>query len=216
MIHFNVAVKYFGDEDIPAPFLLGSIAPDSIHMRKGTNREDKKRTHLDIENCTLNFASIHEVYRRHLIQNDAEEWKWFVKGYFAHLLTDYYWFNSVYTQFKENVTKDGIPAEEVRKAYYRDTDQIDFTIYRTKPWASNVWDKLIDTSLFAFEPYLTADEINFWRLRTIHWFDLLSEEPCITPAYITEAISEEFVNDAACKVKTVIEDWDSKLMEQMV
>lgn len=49
MVHFSVAVKYFENEEIPSAFLLGSIAPDSIHMRKNTNREDKKLTHLNIE-----------------------------------------------------------------------------------------------------------------------------------------------------------------------
>ncbi|MCR8633784.1 hypothetical protein [Paenibacillus radicis (ex Xue et al. 2023)] len=216
MIHLSVAVNYMGNEDIPAAFLLGNIAPDSIHMRKGTNREDKRRTHLDIINAAKNMDLIQAEYHHMIQSNEDEAWKWFVRGYFAHLLTDYFWTYSVYVQFKEQATNDQIPADEIKRAYYRDTDQIDFHIYKTKKWTPEVWRKLITTPIFPFAPYLSADEINFWRLRTIHWFDLLSEEPLITPKYITESITENFISETAYKIKDLISGWDRILLGQKI
>ncbi|WP_171651842.1 zinc dependent phospholipase C family protein [Paenibacillus foliorum] len=216
MIHLSVAVNYMENEDIPAAFLLGNIAPDSIHMRKGTNRDDKRRTHLNVENGANKMDFIHAQYQHHIIQNNDEAWKWFVRGYFAHLLTDYFWVHSVYAQFKEQTSNDQLPPDDVKRAYYTDTDQIDFHIYKTKPWTPEVWTKLIATPIFPFAPYLSADEINFWRLRTIHWFDLLCEEPRITPKYITSSMAEKFISETTCKIKDLITGWDHKLIEQQI
>lgn len=48
MVHLAIAVqahKLISSEPTPA-FLLGSIAPDAIHMRPNTTRNDKQKTHL--------------------------------------------------------------------------------------------------------------------------------------------------------------------------
>jgi hypothetical protein len=48
MVHLAIAVRaheLMGSEPTPA-FLLGSIAPDAIHMRPNATRDDKRKTHL--------------------------------------------------------------------------------------------------------------------------------------------------------------------------
>jgi hypothetical protein len=98
MVHVSIAVKLWENEgvsEIPPSFLLGSIAPDAIHMRKNTNREDKKYTHFNIESGN-NLDPIKEKYRNYIAQNPDSDWHWFVRGYFAHVLTDYYWFHRVF------------------------------------------------------------------------------------------------------------------------
>ena len=49
MIHLAVAVGVhtLAGREPSAAFLLGSIAPDAIHMRDGADRSDKERTHLE-------------------------------------------------------------------------------------------------------------------------------------------------------------------------
>lgn len=209
MIHFQVAVNYCGEEDLPAPFFLGNIAPDAIHMRKNTGREDKKKTHLDIESEPNKWGFAQRVYTHYISKHADEEWKWFVRGYFTHLLTDYIWLESVYRSFKEKTTLDGLDPDQKRKAYYRDTDQIDFLYYKKKSWTDEVWSKLIQSKSFGLEPYVSSDEVHYWRYRTIHWFDLLAQEPGVEPRYITEAMTEAFTTDAAKRIKQIITGWDS-------
>jgi hypothetical protein len=234
MIHLAVAVHMFDGGNVPGPFLLGSIAPDAIHMRKGTAREEKKRTHLNVDARYEDFDTLMATYLRYLHGGpgaDAEvgpvmaadgrfthgadgqaldDWRWFVRGYFAHLLTDYHWHGSVYANFKERAIGDGLEQKERDRAYYCDTDQIDFNFYRGKRWKGDVWAGLVQARQVAFEPYLTADEINYWRYRVVHWFDLLSEEPGIEPVYITERVAEAFVVDSAAKVKALLADWEQE------
>ncbi|WP_282937346.1 hypothetical protein [Paenibacillus sp. RC67] len=215
MIHFQVAVNYFGREDIPAPFILGSIAPDAIHMRKNASREDKKRTHLNIESEPNQMIFAQRLYT-HYINKKAtdEDMKWFVRGYFAHLLTDYLWLQNVYFRFKEKAQNDLLEPEQMRKAYYKDTDQIDFSYYKHKQWKNEVWSKLIQSPSYALDPYVTSDEVHYWRYRTVHWFDLLAQEPGVEPQYITEAMTELFSIDATERVKQVLNEWDAALKEQ--
>ncbi len=214
MIHLNVAVNFYEDKEIPSSFLLGNIAPDSIHMRKNSKREDKKLTHLNIGNSDSDFDEMRQVYYELIKRNPETNWKWFVKGYFSHLLTDYFWFTGIVVAFEERATKDNLTKDEIKKAYYQDTDQIDFNFYKTKKWTEDVWKKLIEANSFDFEPYLKFDEINFWRLRTIHWFDLLSKEPAIEPKYIAEWMVEDFIKMTAGKLRMIFRDWDLRLTQE--
>ncbi|TVY10507.1 zinc dependent phospholipase C family protein [Paenibacillus cremeus] len=214
MVHLSVAVHLFGQDRIPAGFLLGSIAPDAIHMRKNTNREDKKRTHLNIESSDMTLDSLQPEYFEYLQRSDESDWKWFVRGYFAHLLTDYYWLQTVFrTQFREKVEAARLSPEDNRRAYYKDTDQIDFNKYKNSAWTSEVWQTLIAAEAYDIEPLLSADEISYWRYRTIHWFDLLCKEPGITPQYITEAMVDEFIELAAAQVRLVLQHWEQSIDE---
>ncbi|CAG7652274.1 zinc dependent phospholipase C family protein [Paenibacillus allorhizosphaerae] len=213
MVHLSVAVEYFEYGDVPPAFLLGSIAPDAIHMRKGTNREDKRRTHLNVENEPDLQAYMRNKYEHYISQSPDEPWKWFVKGYFAHLLTDYFWLLDVYSVFKARTGLDGLTKDEARKAYYRDTDQIDFTYYRTKPWVSEVWSGLIGARSFDVEPLLTAEEIHYWRFRTVHWFDLLGEEPGTEPRYITQPMVDAFIPAASRRIRGMFTAWDREVAE---
>jgi len=93
MVHLAVAVQMHRLEgSAPSPdFLLGSIAPDAIHMHPDSGRDDKRRVHL---------AEIHDPHHERarllLAQHgsDRSSAMGFAEGYVAHLLTDYLWFET--------------------------------------------------------------------------------------------------------------------------
>ncbi len=115
MVHLAIAVKYFESQNIPNTFLLGSIAPDSIHMRNNTSRDDKIKTHFGGEQ-TEPFL-LESRYKELISQDIDPDWKWFVRGYFAHVLTDYYWVQSLYSRYQDEVSKNDLTKEEIRKTY---------------------------------------------------------------------------------------------------
>jgi len=214
MVHFGVAIKYSESIDVPATFFLGNIAPDAIHMRKNTNRQDKSFTHFAV-NEIVDISSLENTYRKYVLRNQDRDWEWFVRGYFAHVLTDYYWLHSVYKNFKNKVLNENLTKEENRSIYYQETDQIDYNLYHTKGWKDTVWNQLIQTKVYNFEPFLSFDEINFWRLRTLHWFDLISDEPLVQPKYITEKQVNDFIEETTEHIKRILKEWDSKLFEEV-
>jgi hypothetical protein len=132
MVHLSVAVSlsakagYFA----PADFLLGSIAPDAIHMRPHANEADKQHVHLmdlDISHAEMLqlFCSKYGL--------EAFPKLGFSAGYLTHLLTDFLWKQVVIDPFRQKLPA-GLSEKEVRSIYYRDTDHVDFDLYRQMPW----------------------------------------------------------------------------------
>lgn len=165
MVHLSVAMEIHNilEMDPDCVFLLGSIAPDAIHMRPGASPTDKQRVHLfdggDPEN---------ERVRALLFEYGAKAGLKFAAGYAAHLLTDRLWEQALGLPFR-----DSFPAEfdpKVRRTiYYQETDQIDFDLYHQAPWRGEVWAKLKSCEPRDFAGLLSAQEITAWRERNLNW-----------------------------------------------
>lgn len=199
MVHLAIAVKIGALISIePSPaFLLGSIAPDSIHMRPNTQRSDKNITHLfisdDWSDPTLE-ARVLDFAGQYADTPDSQ--RVFTSGYAAHILTDWLWVQKIIPVFRAAIPADADDTAQ-RELYYSETDQIDFNIYHRSAWQSQVWTQLAEAEAIDLPPLLSAEEIDAWRSRTLRWFTELKNEPGITPQYITDALVAQFVADTA-------------------
>ena len=201
MVHLAVAVQAHAltGRALAPEFLLGCLAPDAIHMRAGSQLEDKVRVHLRVSE--LSTAETLERIRRFIGQERAQDA--FIEGYAAHLLTDHWWRMEVILPFAEKLPP-GTTREARRTVYYRETDQVDFNLYHQSPWRQEVWELLATASAPEFAPYLTADEIHRWRLRSLDWFEKLMQEPGIVPERITQDMVEEFIKASAEKISAFL------------
>ena len=202
MVHLGVADRYFEGGQVPDAFVLGSIAPDAIHMRQGTGREDKLRTHFGGKETTLDRLEQH--YVEAIVRSIGEEEKLYVKGYFAHVLTDYLWGLRVYAHFKEQVQREGVPEQEVKSRYYRDTDGVDFWLFETAPWKEPIWESLRRVPSYALSPLLTEREVDAWRQRTIRWFEDPANKPDTPPQFITTDKVEAFIRQTGDEVRAML------------
>lgn len=203
MVHLTVAVRrYESDGTLPPPaFLLGSLAPDAIHMRPGAGREDKARTHLLEPPDTAHHAAIRDLLGRY--RTADRELADFAAGYAAHLLTDRHWAEAVYRPFRQALPPTLDPASR-RELYYRETDQLDFDLYHHRPWRPRVWELLALAPARDFADLLKAEEIERWRDRTLRWFGELKEESGITPTYCTETALQSFIRESSDLVATFL------------
>ncbi|MFC9707368.1 hypothetical protein ACFTRD_04330 [Paenibacillus sp. NPDC056933] len=222
MVHLDIAVLF--EESLQghveqAPFYLGNIAPDSIHMREGWTRADKENTHFNPKdkNEREYVEQLKERYSTYIQQQADEGWKWFVRGYFMHVLTDFYWFRSVHPQFVEQVTitdqDSGInrTKDELGRLYYQETDQIDFNLYHHASWSEGVWQMLEIAPGYDVADLLTSEEILHWRDRTFFFFNESTNEPGVVPQYITDVKISAFVADTAHRLKVLLQGWDTEL-----
>lgn len=220
MVHLNVAVLFA--ESLQgyverSSFYLGNIAPDSIHMREGWTRADKETTHFNPKDAKDYVEQLKERYSTYIQQHEDEGWKWFVRGYFMHVLTDFYWFRSVHPTFVEQVTvtdqDSGInrTKDELGRLYYQETDQIDFNLYQQASWSEEVWQMLEIAPGYDVADLLTAEEILGWRDRTFSFFNESANEPSIVPKYITDIKISAFVADTAHRLKLLLQGWDTEL-----
>lgn len=132
MVHLSVAVSLSeAAGHFPGPdFLLGNLAPDSIHMRPHSERRDKEHVHL--RDLGVSSRELVQIFReRHGM--DGSPLLGFAGGYLTHLLTDHLWWEMVIAPFHKKFPPS-FPEAELRSLYYRDTDQIDVDLYRRMPW----------------------------------------------------------------------------------
>jgi hypothetical protein len=205
MVHLAVAVAICDAADAePVPeFLLGTLAPDAIHMRAGTAREAKARVHLHraIEAC--GFEAVHELYDQLMAQED--QLRDLALGYAVHLLTDALWVERLFLPFR---AATHLPRDEERALYYRDTDEVDRLLYERAPWRADVWRALAAAQPADLPGLLSADEIGRWRDRTLSWFDRLAPSP-EPPKFFTCERVQAFVAEAAAGIMAEVAAWDS-------
>lgn len=211
MVHLAVAVQMHRLEgSTPSPdFLLGSIAPDAIHMHPDAGRDDKQRVHL-----SEIHDPHHERARLLLAQygSDGSSAMGFAEGYVAHILTDHLWVETVIDSFCKSIPPH-LSTQEQRSLYYLETDQIDFDLYHQMPWRLEVWSKLAAAQPRDFASLVTAEEVRQWRDRTLIWSEELKQEPMIEPVHITGADVQVFVDQAAEGVMRTLEAWKSPVGE---
>jgi hypothetical protein len=212
MVHLSIAVAFAERknlQEIPGLFYLGNIAPDAIHMREGSTSEDKQRTHFEHKSQGEDLKDLKFLYMEYMAHHKTAAWKWFVKGYFMHVLTDYYWFKLLYPGYVDHVDRLGLSDQEKRTYYYRETDQADFHLFRGQPWRERVWTAMDEAEVvYDFGDLLSADEICRWRDRTSAFFADPTKEPCITPEYFSDALIQGFVTDTAERLLPLLDEWD--------
>jgi hypothetical protein len=207
VIHLAVAMRICRLEGCaPSPdFLLGTIAPDAIHMRAGSEPGDKQRTHLtDIPDPQHN--RLRELLAS--ARSKGLSTMSFTKGYVAHILSDQLWGEIIGTLFRNKVSPDIVPQERAA-LYDRETDQIDLELYRQASWRAEVWSKLAQAKPVDFDAWLSAEEIARWRDRALTWFGDPAHDPKLEPVHITGKDVNEFVALAAVKILATFRAWES-------
>lgn len=208
MVHFWVAVRMAEARGMfPSPeFLLGSIAPDAVHMRPDYERSHKRRSHLNDPRDAADHDQVRAFVMEHISGNGTNDaTARYVVGYAAHLLTDRLWLKRVYDPFYERNSHLG--PEELRILYYQETDQVDFNLYHRSEWREGVW-KALETAVAPEGVQLvTPNEVDQWKRRTLRWFTELKDEPGIVPREITDEIVAEFVAEASSVVAQRLSKW---------
>lgn len=206
MVHLAVAMQvYPSRKTLPSPaFLLGSIAPDAIHIRRDTRTEDKHYVHLRKAADQVKLSHVQKLLRRY--RNDESETIDFAEGYVVHILTDMAWFSTIYESFRSSLP-DGLSHIERRTLYYQETDQIDFNLYAQMPRRSELWELLKIARPIDFDSLLTAEEIRGWQQRVLHWFTEIKEEPKIQPKHITDEIVQRFITEAVQVIIAWFTNW---------
>lgn len=200
MIHLSVAVnveKIITPEKMPM-FLLGSISPDAIHMRAGADRVDKRKTHCIGETREETIENV-----RNMLSNSKsmkeENLKTFILGYCTHILTDVIWADTVHKGYINTLTDIGLKNQS-KILYYKETDTIDFKIFREVWWRRQVWEQFSISEPPKGFDLLTFQELEKWKVRTLTWFEDEGKDPKITPQYITEDIIKTFISNASAFV----------------
>ncbi|WP_230493819.1 hypothetical protein [Paenibacillus polymyxa] len=202
MVHFAISENLSINDPSPN-FLLGSIAPDAIHMRGKVSREEKGVTHL-VHNDKLPAKElIMEKCKEYLLKQAGPEWKDFVIGYFSHIYTDLRWTDTVYFDFEKNYRGE---KNDVRKTYNLEVSQVEFDLLRSMGSTEKLFTKLLKAKGYTINPYITQLEVNQYRDNKVRWLQDLKNEPHIAPIYFKAEIIKIFVSETSRELKELFKD----------
>lgn len=153
MVHLAVAAVIMPEPS--AELLLGSLAPDAVHVRSD-DRGEKAKTHLMIvEGEFLTDEQLYDVFQANAERVKADPaFLHYLLGYIAHIYTDRRWTFEIYPGYEAH--SDG------RKQYHREVKRIEFMLLQDKPDAQEWLHKLKENRALPFGG-LSAGEVHTYR-----------------------------------------------------
>lgn len=205
MVHFAIADQIAKGDPSPR-FLLGSLAPDAIHVRGDVTREEKGSTHFVRDGKLPDNERLRERGFFYLHQNADPEWQSYILGYVAHIYADVRWTNTVYEDFTRQVEGD---PRTIRERYNEECGQLEWTLLRTGTvhWQEKGLRRLRQATALAIEPLLTADEVEAYRDTKIAWLSDDRNDSAQELIYLTEAVVRGFIRSTAEELDALFRAW---------
>lgn len=204
MIHLITAEKILHTHSAiianPGDYYLGAIAPDAVHMRTQYDFDFKKESHLrqhstDMKNAGIILAFFEK--NRTPVNSD------FLFGYCVHILTDKYWFEQNYQVFLERYAMDDTPLQTRQWAYYNDSDRLDFEMFMSCQNREEIWSLLAKAKGIDVLDLVSADEIDKWKERTLHWYDQGESKHKNPTRYLSVGELWNFTDQAARVISSI-------------
>jgi hypothetical protein len=210
MVHFAISENLSTCDPSP-DLLLGSIAPDAIHMRGQISREEKGATHLVHNNKLPVKELIMEKCKEYLQKRSEPEWKDFVLGYFSHIYTDLRWTDTIYAYFENDYKGE---KSEIRKIYNHEVSQVEFNLLGCMNSAEKLFTLLLKAEGFTINPFVTQLEIKQYRDSKVRWLQDHNNEPQITPIYFKTDVIQNFISQTSKELKELLKDWNMEYFEE--
>ncbi len=200
MVHLAVAkeVSTMVGEHIQdlSQYYMGILAPDAINLRANKTDQDRILSHI----CRVKYPP-HDLWCQDILayfENlcDAPSAD-FCTGYRVHLLTDSFWYATLYKTFEAKYSNDSAPALEKQAAYYNDTRQIDLALYEALPYRNEIWELLKSGRGETLCNLVSAWEVEAERERTFYWYDGAKAVYTTPVKYITLEDELYFIHKAS-------------------
>lgn len=168
MIHMEIAyrlLQYLPQVEYPAEFILGSVAPDAVHMDPHFDVERKVRSHL-FEDCGLwgdtqdygQWRRNIETFFEKVVAVEAEpERRDFALGICVHCLTDY-WNDLRIWRKAQSEYPPTMAFAEFKDAYYREYRSIDLWLYQNSEHTAAIRELLVAAETFVIEGLTDGEE----------------------------------------------------------
>ena len=194
MMHLLIADKIYAKKFSSiysyGEFLLGSIAPDAVHVKENYTRELK-----DISHYRFNSKSPISYFDTFINEYYTVENKDFVVGYLVHLLSDMIWYHSVRVPFKEAFQKAPSQNMSMNEAYYADCEQIEQLMFREKN-ALCIMEAINKGKAYSLEGLIDAEDVRTWKEKLI--FDYNNKKNIsVRTKYISEQHIRDYIKNCA-------------------
>ena len=186
-------------------FLLGSIAPDAVHYRKGFTDAKmsgigdlKKHTHLIPAHNPEKWGQIKDTkgWEQSIVEFIGANLRdSFMVGYAVHTLTDIFNTEGIWHRFTTNNPQEA--AKGYDSEYYKDLRKIDTQLYHRVYVTSGIETKLSGVTPQGAPERVTADEVAAIRQSLLDQYVGTQDIDSSDYSYVTYDEVLQFVQDAA-------------------
>lgn len=200
VIHYLAERNDWIDRETMPQFYLGSISPDCVNLRQGLRTRDRARSHLWLENPSYRMPKNLIFWQNHVLdflqRSEGSERSAFVLGYCIHVLTDIYWYETVYEQFRIRYCADSAPVLEDRLAFTNDIEQLELTLLNQSDWADGALDLLRASEGESLGDIVSAHEVDEWKRQTLLWLESGSADFHSPVRYFSQIDMNRFIEEA--------------------
>lgn len=209
MVHLGVAIRVLEliGKPTTSAVLTGSLAPDAIHMRYMSNRQDKNLTHIkhhelnSLDEALECLKKHYEIANRQDHFNPVESMNiegknGFELGYFMHCVTDYLWYFQIYVKFKETFSSNDTDVY-IKSIYYQEAESIEDWMFSHMSWRPTVWQLLSACTQEMENEYVSFKEVKLWNEHIMQGFEQYKDRAYPVAKLITVEQVEAFIVSAS-------------------
>jgi hypothetical protein len=191
----------------PCDFMLGALAPDSVHLRDNYNSDMKKKSHLCVGEEKWGRATNNEEWQKSILtflqENKHIENVDFIYGYCTHILADIQNNIKIWTPFLlKNIEqlKKGMGSK-----YHEESYAIDYALYLSSPHQKEIWEILEDSIGYDIPGIVSLDEINKMKHDILYgqYLDRESVDGSLNK-YVTLSHIQEFISEESQYIKNLL------------
>ncbi len=191
----------------PCDFMIGALAPDSVHFRDNYNSDMKKKSHLCVgDEKWGRFTNNQEWLENVLVflqENKHLEEVDFIYGYCSHILADIQNNIKIWTPFL--LENREILDKGLGSIYHEESYDIDYALYLSNPKQKEIWEILEDAIGYDIPNVVVADEINKMKHSILHSQFLNREYADVSlNKYVTLSNMQEFIISESQYIKSLL------------
>ncbi|MGF7059678.1 zinc dependent phospholipase C family protein [Brassicibacter mesophilus] len=195
----------------PCDFMLGALAPDSVHFRDNYNSDMKKKSHLCVGDEKWGRITNNQEWIQNVIaflqKNKYLEEVDFIYGYCCHILADIQNNIKIWTPFLlEN--REGL-EKGIGSIYHEESYAMDYALYLLNFQQKEIWEILEDSIGYDIPNVVVADEINKMK-HSILYSQFLNREYVDVSfnKYVTLSNIREFITSESQYIKELLYEND--------
>lgn len=213
MIHMEIAyrlLQYLPQVKHPAEFILGSVAPDAVHMAMHFDVNRKVNSHLfegcgpwgDTQDYDRWMRNINAFLEKVMAVESESARRDFALGICVHCLTDY-WNDIGIWRKAQGVYLQTMPFGKFKEAYYRELRNIDWWLYQNGKNTAAVREMLAGAVSFAIEGLVDREELERQRAHLLYEQYEVDAVDITRNYFFTPERIEDFIMFVVAEVKSI-------------
>ncbi|MBU5313817.1 zinc dependent phospholipase C family protein [Tissierella carlieri] len=154
----------------PCDFMLGAIAPDSVHLRENYISDMKKISHLCVGSQKWGRVTNNQEWLENVLsfleENKDTEKADFIYGYCSHILADIQNNIKIWIPFRLENKED--LEKGMGSIYHQESNDVDYALYLLQPQQKIIWEMLEGAIGYDIPNVVGLNEINEMKHSILH------------------------------------------------